>query len=352
MKYFLGIDGGGTQTRAAIVTASLDVVGRGGAGPGNHYRVGASVAAQNCAQAATEALADAARIAPDISREDIAAWGFGLAGVRRAVDIELMQGHVAIVATGQPWVMDTDATAAHAGALNGAPGIVLIGGTGAITLGIDEAGERFYGDGWGPLLGDEGSGYWMGQEALRAVCRAHDGRAPRSNLSQSVLSALDIADMEQLVPLVHSSEMTPDRMASLSRIVLDLAQNGVAAALEIRDRAVSLLGQTVAATARAMLNRARERAGLNPPEPLDLSISLHGGLFSDDYFRASVGYAIGERLVEMKRDYLPLNNWKVVKPHFDPAIGAALLAQKYFLAHQDGHNNSFPNLQHRVVRES
>jgi hypothetical protein len=64
------------------------------------------------------------------------------------------------------------------------------------------------------------------------------------------------------------------------------------------------------------------------PEPLELLISLRGGLFDDDTFRASVGFQAGERIVELKRDYLPLASWRVVRPQHDAATGAALMAQK------------------------
>jgi glucosamine kinase len=340
MKFYLGIDGGGTQTRAVVMTDTLEVVGRGVAGPGNHYRVGPVLAAEHCRQAAQNAMIDAARLAPNFQREAIAAWGFGLAGVRRNSDAQRMRLHLEAVARGPAWVLDTDAAAAHAGALNGAPGLVLIAGTGAICLAIDETGERFYGDGWGPVLGDEGSAYWMGQEGLRAACRAHDGRAPRTSLAATLLSALGLADIEHLVPAMSSGEMTPDRIASLARIVLDAAQNGVSTAVDIRERAVGHLGLTTAAVAHAMLSRIRERAGINPPEPIEVSIALHGGLFDDDHFRASVGYSIGEHMVEMKRDFLPLGNWKIIKPHHDAAFGAALLAQK----HTDS-ASSFPSMR-------
>ncbi|HVF85459.1 MAG TPA: hypothetical protein VM821_05735, partial [Abditibacteriaceae bacterium] len=58
--------------------------------------------------------------------------------------------------------------------------------------------------------------------------------------------------------------------------------------------------------------------------------ALRGGLFEDDHFRGQVGYQIGEQLVELKRDYWPLSHWRVVRPQYEAAVGAALLAQKHF----------------------
>ncbi|WP_275092119.1 BadF/BadG/BcrA/BcrD ATPase family protein, partial [Microbacterium sp. K36] len=74
---------------------------------------------------------------------------------------------------------------AHAGALDGAAGVLLIAGTGAVALGVDPSGARLV-DGWGPELGDFGSGSWLGREALRAVLRAHDGLAAPTALTAAL----------------------------------------------------------------------------------------------------------------------------------------------------------------------
>jgi len=317
MKYFIGIDGGGTRTRALVLSDTLEIVGRGEAGPSNHYHVGAPRAVEHCAQSVRGALLDARRIVPDLNPEHVAAWAFGLAGVRRDNDARMM-----------PWALDTDAAAAHAGAFNGGSGLILSAGTGAICFAVDEEGERFYGDGWGPILGDEGSGYWMGQEALRAICRAQDGRAPRTPLTQSVMNALVLADISQLVPFVHHPETRPDKIAELARVVLASADAGVATAIDIRERAIEHLGLTAAATAHALLSRRRDRCAPEMAAPVDLPIALRGGLFEDDFFRATVGYNIGERMVEIKRDFLPVDGWRIVRPQFDASYGAALLAQR------------------------
>ena len=178
MRYFLGIDGGGSVTRAALIDGKREVMGRGAAGASNHYAVGPALATQNCAAAAQAAIDDARRLHPGFDPVEIAAWGFGLAGVRRANDHDLMNGFLSEMCP-RPFSLDTDVVAAHAGAFAGQPGIVLSAGTGAICFGADELGEKYYADGWGPLLGDEGSGYWIGLESLRAVCRSLDGRGPQ-----------------------------------------------------------------------------------------------------------------------------------------------------------------------------
>lgn len=324
MRYFLGIDGGGTKTSAVVLDDTLQVLGRGVSGASNHYAVGADTAVRNCAEAAKMALSDAARINSQVTQNSIEGWGLGLAGVRRESDAFLMRGRLNNLCRGCPWILETDAVAAHFGAFNGGVGIVQIAGTGAICLGVDEKGERFYADGWGALLGDEGSGYWIGQQALRAACRSADGRAPRSQLTGAVLGALGVADCNDLVHFLHAEKNARDSIASLARLVFDAAMGGVPEAIEIREEATMLLSRSIAATARRMLMRHQERS-IGTAKSLDFSLSLLGGLFEDDFFKASLGFQIGERFVEMKQEFLPVDGWRILKPQFAAASGAALL---------------------------
>lgn len=330
MRYFLGIDGGGTATRAALIDGKREVLGRGQAGPSNHFAVGPSVAAQNCASAAASAIEDARRLVPNFNVTEIAAWGFGLAGVKRAADHDLMSGFLSEICN-RPFSLETDVVAAHAGAFAGRPGIVLSAGTGAICFGADEHGEKFYADGWGPLIGDEGGGYWIGIETLRTVCRALDGRGPQTRLVMPILDALGVRDGDALIQFVHSEACSRDKIAALARIVFNMAEEGSAEAADIRARSANFLSHSVRSVAKAMLNRRLERAMMSEsgegPAPLEVLVALRGGLFEDDFMRATLGYSVTESMVELKRDFLPISSWKVVKPRHDAAVGAAILAQ-------------------------
>lgn len=79
----------------------------------------------------------------------------------------------------------SDSVIAHAGALDGKPGVVLIVGTGVVALGIGSDGALRTADGWGPWLGDEGGGAWIGAAGLRAALRALDGRGPSTVLVEA-----------------------------------------------------------------------------------------------------------------------------------------------------------------------
>jgi N-acetylglucosamine kinase-like BadF-type ATPase len=259
---------------------------------------------------------------------EIAAWGFGLAGVRRSSDHALMRGFLSEICN-RPFSLDTDVVAAHAGAFAGQPGIVLSAGTGAICFGADEYGEKYYADGWGPLMGDEGGGYWIGVEALRAVCRSLDGRGPQTRLVSPIMDALEVRNGDELVIFVHSEACTRTKIAALSKLVFDLAEDGSSEASDIRARASALLALGVRSVANAMLNKRLERAmqSNNSASSLEMLVALRGGLFEDDFMKASLGFAVTEAMVGLKRDFMPLSSWKVIKPRFDAAVGAAILAQ-------------------------
>ncbi|WP_157947682.1 N-acetylglucosamine kinase [Abditibacterium utsteinense] len=329
MRYFIGIDGGGTLTRAVVIDGKREVLGRGEAGASNHHSVRAEVAAQNCALAVKQAIADAENSHPEFDALEIAAWGFGLAGVRRPNDYALMQSALEGICA-RPFSLETDVVAAHAGAFSGQPGIVLSAGTGGICFGADEHGEKFYADGLGPLIGDEGGGYWMGIEALRATGRALDGRGPKTRLAAPVMEHLGVETLDELVEFAHSQACSREKVASLSRVVFSLADQGSNEAAQIRARAAALLSSSVKSVARAMLSRRLERAmtdGDGVSAPLEVLVALRGGLFEDEFLRASLGYAVTEIMVELKRDFLPIASWKIVKPRYDAAVGAAILGQ-------------------------
>ena len=327
--YFIGIDGGGSATRAVVINERREVLGRGEAGPSSHYAVGPAAAATACRDAAQGAIQNARELHGEFNAGEIAAWGFGLAGVRREADQELMNAFLGEICD-LPFILETDVVAAHAGAFAGDPGIVVSAGTGAITLGADEFGEQFYADGWGPLLGDEGGGYWIGVEALRAICRSLDGRALPTPMTEPVFKMLGVSDGAELVQFIYSEECTRNDIARIAEIVFALADERVLEAVEIRARAASIMARGVRSVARALLQRRRDRAIENNEEdspPLDMLVALRGGLFEDDFMRATLGFAATEAMVELKRDYLPIGSWRVVKPQHDAAVGAAILGQ-------------------------
>lgn len=245
--FLLGVDGGGTKTRALVVDARQKVLGRAEAGPSNPLRVGVSEAANSVRDAAERACAEAG-----VRRIEIAAAEVGLAGVKRsdirdrmraALRSELGISHIEVV---------TDADIALYGATEGKPGLVIIAGTGSICCGINARGRQACAGGWGPVVGDEGSGSWIARRALQAVARASDGRGRKTSLVEAACEFFNVAKPEDLSTAVYAPNITNNRIAAFGRRVIETAKRRDAVSREIIEEAGRELAQAACAVARKL----------------------------------------------------------------------------------------------------
>lgn len=167
----------------------------------------------------------------------------------------------------------SDAVAAHAGALGTATGVVLAAGTGAVAVGVGEAGAFSVVDGWGPWLGDEGSGAWIGFAGLRAALRARDGRGEATALSQEATELF--GDLGRL-PGVLEQDGNPARSAaSFAPAVARSAAAGDPTAVAILRDAAAALAATVATAARLTAGSGETGAQADE-EPVTVAVT--GGL--------------------------------------------------------------------------
>jgi glucosamine kinase len=186
--YVIGVDAGGTHTRAAIVT--LDgVVAAHGSGPGANPNSGGDTA-----QALTAALTSAlGGMDPRIGPGSIAAGVFGVAGAGAAGRARVVTAATtawrAAGLEGAPEVV-TDIAVAYAAAADEPAGLVVFAGTGAGAAVVNDGEIERRADAYGWLIGDEGSAVWIGREAVRAAMRAYDGRGAATVLAETVPRAL------------------------------------------------------------------------------------------------------------------------------------------------------------------
>ena len=223
----LGVDGGGTKTRAVVVGARGRVLGEGEAGPSNPLRVGVSEAANAIREAAERACAEAG-----VRRLEIVAAEVGLAGVKRADIRERMRAALAELGIKSIEVV-TDADIALYGATEGKPGLVIIAGTGSICCGINGRGRRACAGGWGPVAGDEGSGSWIARRALQSVARASDGRGRKTALVEAACEFFNVTKAEDLSTAVYAPNMTNNRIAGFGRQVIEAGRELPCAAVAV-----------------------------------------------------------------------------------------------------------------------
>ncbi|MBK3577416.1 ATPase [Streptomyces sp. MBT65] len=296
----VGLDAGGTRTRAVLAAAEDGrVLGEGGAGPGNALTVPVPRLTEHLVEAIGQAV-------PERARTRVVAVSGGFAGATAASTEE--PGHVnartaltaALERLGIPadrLRVCSDIEAAFASA-PGAPadGLALVAGTGAVALRITDRRTTATVDGDGWLLGDDGSGFWIGRSAVRAALRMADGRGPTTVLARSVGQALGVpaealpgtADWSRahretyrmhVLPAVMSE--LPIRLARFAPLVVEAAGSvgdKDAVAGEILDEAAEQLTATVRALEPTPGERIVATGGLLGPEgPLTdpLTTRLH-----------------------------------------------------------------------------
>jgi N-acetylglucosamine kinase-like BadF-type ATPase len=302
-SYFLGIDGGGTKTAAVLLNGESREVARAVSGPSNYYTVGQAVAEASLREAIHGTLASAG-----LAVQDVAAIGLGMAGVDRPGDRAVIGAMLSRIGRFPRVVIVNDAEAALVGGVGRRHGVVLIAGTGAIAYGINARGESRRADGWGYMVGDDGSAHWIGVEGLRAVARAHDGRGPATGLVDSLISHLGLADVGALVTLVYGEDFGVPQLAGLAPLVSQTARAGDAVAQDILCRA----GEGLSGTACAVIH------GLNMTDEVFEVVLTGGVLQARDVVRETVVAALGRVAPQAQ----------VIEPRHDAAIGAALLARQ------------------------
>ena len=268
MTRLLTLDVGKTGCRAALVEHGVRVATGAWAGA-------AGVADRDGVARALTAVAGATHgwPAPD-------AVGAGLAGLasapRRAS--ALADGLRARFGPAVRVLLTSDMTTWHAGALGGAPGVVLAAGTGTVALGIDDGGRCARLDGWGHLLGDDGSGYAIGRAGLAAALRSHDGR-PGGSAALLALLHERHGDPEGLPGRVHGSDNPPREIAAFAPDVLAAADDGNPVATTIVTRAATALADAAAAARdRLAGHRAGGPGPVGGPGAGTCAVACGGGL--------------------------------------------------------------------------
>lgn len=304
-RYFLGLDGGQSSTTAIIGDENGCVLGVGRAGPCNH--VGASEGRAKFISAIQSSL-QAACAQTELSADNLrfASACLGFSG--GPTDKESLVREILL--SDRTLVTD-DAVIALAGATAGQPGVVVIAGTGSIAFGRNSAGRTARAGGWGYLFGDEGGGFWIAGQALRAALRLEEGWGVPTSLRARLLDATGTRNINDLLHRCYTAEFPRPRVASLSVLVNHAAESGDPAALKILEDAARELTLLVVAV-RGQLFQAREQqAGDQTP------VTYSGGVFHSRILLARF------------RDWMTSEpGIRVAPPVYSPAIGALLEAYR------------------------
>jgi N-acetylglucosamine kinase-like BadF-type ATPase len=338
MRYIMGIDGGGSKTISLVANEQGCLLGYGSGGPVNSNFCQYPTAVESIRIAAQEALQNAGLQGKQIeclcisapTEPDVISDAMEACGIRSA--FRAAEGETPRWAA-RFWV-DTHI------------GVTVDAGTGSLARGWSKDGRLASAGGWGPTLGDEGSGYWISLQAMKAVLQAHDGRILPTHLTQAVLDFYCMTDILDLVfqatqglvkmkshrrmgvapdsgkehvnavekstgglnfrEITHQNTLSRDEVASFCLAVVQVAQKGDWKAVEILSEAGRELGQLAA----AVIVRLRM-------ETEEFAVVPFGGVF-----RA------GNYLLETFKEKIHsvAGSASVVIPRFEPVVGALLLA--------------------------
>lgn len=296
--YFLGVDGGQSSTIAVIGDGTGRVIGTGRGGPCNH--VGAAEgrakfihAIRDCVGAACEQ----AGLDADAIHFDAAALGFsGGPADKESILQEILPARRMLVTD--------DALIALSGALAAEPGVITISGTGSIVFGRNARGERARASGWGYIFGDEGSGFDITRQALRASLRFEEGWGPPTALRQKLLEASGARDANDLLHRFYTPEFPRPTIAGYAKLVDEAARAGDPEALRILNEAAAQLSMLALAVAQKLF-------GGDP-----VRIARIGGVFRSELLR------------DRFRELVEKHGYHVQGARFGPAAGALIEAYR------------------------
>jgi glucosamine kinase len=296
--HVLGIDVGGTKTVCLLGDERGQVIASA-RGPGANLQAAGELGLEKVLHQVME---------DTLAHEDDTPSSvcLGIAGVDRPEDKTVVHAIMDRISAKARVLVVNDALIALRAAVPDGPGIVIVAGTGSIAYGCDRHGRAARAGGWGYLLGDEGSGYWMGRLAMRATVRAADGRGSPTTLTRRVLAHFGVDHPDDLLHMISRERFEPSVVAALAADVQRAGEEGDKVAAGILARG----GQELVAAAASVV----AQLGLAHDE---FTIVLSGGMFKaapwlkDEVIRLLPGIAPGSRTVHLQAE---------------PALGAVRLA--------------------------
>jgi glucosamine kinase len=282
MRY-LGIDGGGSKTSFLLVDEYYNELCHLQSGPSNHLSVGADAAREAIMQGISRLT----------EQPNIVCAGF--AGAGRPDSVAFYKEVLQSLIPGAQIIIESDAFIASIGAIGIDPGILLIAGTGSIVIGREKDRTMFRVGGWGPYFGDEGSGFWIGREAIRAALRSVDSHAP-SEFTERMAAKLGLKSISEVVGAWAGGRLGVPEIAGLFPEVI--AMYPAEPARQILTEAAGHL--------RSLVEIASKRTGVE-----DCRKSLSGSVASHPTMRELIGLTFEE-------------------PRHSPEWGAVIWARQHF----------------------
>lgn len=296
--FVIGIDAGGTKT-VCLLADQEGVVRASARGPGANLQLLGELEVEKVLYELMDGVLTGQDGPP-------AAICLGIAGADRPEDFATIRGIMRRIGQKAPVLVVNDALVALVAGAGEGPGIVIIAGTGSICYGRNDRGQAARAGGWGAVLGDEGSGWWIGRRALAAVMHQADGRGPATSLTPRVLAHFEVPDPQALVHEVYYRDPRRRRVAALGPAV----QAAVAEGDPIARQIVTEGAEALVAAARSVATRLEMRGVAFP-------LVLAGGIFR-------VLPAMRDEVTARVAEVAPRSQPRLLDA--EPAVGAVRLA--------------------------
>jgi N-acetylglucosamine kinase-like BadF-type ATPase len=297
-QLYLGVDGGQSSTTAVIGDGAGRVLGIGRGGPCNHVKTGDGRAKFENAINGCLALA-AAQAGLDAAELHFRAACLGFSGGPKDKDALVRE-----LVRSEAYEVTNDGLIALEGATGGAPGIIVVAGTGSIAFGRNGRGETGRAGGWGYIYGDEGGGFDLTREAVRASLRMDERWGPVTILRDKLLAATGAENANDLMHRFYTADYPRPAIAAFSKLVDEAAREGDRVAIDILQRGAQALAG-FAASVRGAIFEPREEAVVCPV---------------GNVYRSEI-------LLERFRMLVELEEWnRFSPPRYGPGSGALIRA--------------------------
>ncbi|EAL65265.1 hypothetical protein DDB_G0284433 [Dictyostelium discoideum AX4] len=311
-EIFIGIDGGGTKTSTVAVDSNGQELARHTSPCSNYHSVGEDLAKAAINEGIKYVIRKVKETITDDDNKEVTVGSIclGMSGVDREKDKLLVKSWVTeLLGESINYSIHNDAIVALSSGTQGKLfGVVIICGTGCISLGFNREGVSGRSGGWGPLLGDYGSGYQIGYDILRHVLKAKDQVGPKTSLTQVLLEKLQLTKEEDLISWAYDPKTQSwQKFAQLSPLAFEQAQLG--------DEISNLILVDAANALYDLINSVIKKLGLDKEEKFPLVYTggniERKGILSD---------LLSKKIME---NY---PNAEILNTTCDPSMGAALLA--------------------------
>ncbi len=306
MHFVLGVDGGASKTHALLVDEAGNALGFGDARCGNHQLRGLKAAVREIDKAVRGALAQS-----NFTSLPIDAACFCLAGADLAEDYTMLQPAMEELNIARQVVVKNDTMAVMRSGLTRSWGVGVICGAGFNAAGRSRDGGELILPALGAISGDWGGGFTLSTELIRLIMRAWDGRGKPTMLTGLVLGALKLPSTEELLRNLYHGSIPYRTRLGLVPLLFEAAEAGDEPSREL----VIQMGVEVGLTANTFISRC-------DLGDTDVEVVLGGGVFKGK------GSLLIDTVKQEIHAIYPLA--KIIRPHFEPVVGAALLGLEAF----------------------